>query len=130
MARYTGKNCDLTAGGNSIEALKSVTINEAAPLLEDVAMRDSAVTMDSDVVRNSGSCVFSEDPADTTGQGALTPGASVAMVLYPEGNTTGKPSRTFTAIITEVSQPIVRDGYPQITVNFGINGPITDGTVA
>lgn len=129
MARYTGKDCDVTVGGNAVSAVKEVNVDEEAETFEAVAFGDTAASQDVGIVKNSGSIVVYDDPADSSGQGALTPGASVSLVVYPEGNSTGKVSRTFTAIVSRRSQPVRRE-YVERTYQFVIDGAITDGTVA
>lgn len=56
------------------------------------------------------------DPADTTGQGALTEGAEVSLQLRPDGDGTGKPQYAFDAVIESV--PLTQTTREHVRVDF------------
>lgn len=125
MARYTGKNATVTAGGNTISGVESVTLDETAELFTSIALGDTAATRDVGVVEGSGSLVVFHDPEDTSGQGALTVGSSVSFVIYGRGSTnTASNTITFTGLIQSVSENYGRD-YVRHTYQFAVSGDIT-----
>jgi hypothetical protein len=65
------------------------------------------------------------DETDTSGQGAMTVGASVTLNLYPEGATTGDNFATLTALITEKGVSTTLDGMVETSVSFEATGAVT-----
>lgn len=127
MARYTGKDATLTAGGNAVSSVESVTLDESAEIFTSIALGDSSATQDVGISTGSGSFVVFHDPEDSSGQGALTIGASVSFVLYGRGSSnTASPTRTFTGIVSQISENNGRD-YVRHTYNFVVSGDITRG---
>lgn len=125
MARYTGKDATLTAGGTAISSVESVTIDEQAEIFTSVALGDTSATQDVGIPSGSGNFVVFEDPEDTSGQGSLTIGASVAFVLYGRGSSnTASPTRSFTGIVSSISHNNGRD-YVRTTYNFVVSGDVT-----
>lgn len=125
MARYTGKNATVTAGGSTISGVESISLDENAEIFTSIALGDTAATRDVGIVEGSGSLTVFHDPEDTSGQGALSSGTEVAIVIYSRGSTnTASPSRSFTAIIQNVSESYTRD-YVRHTYTFAVSGDIT-----
>ncbi len=129
MARYLGKDCVVTVGGNVIQSVEAVNIDRQAETFKATGFGDEASSQGVGIVDGNGSIDVIDDPADTTGQGGLVVGASVALVVMPEGNTPGAVSRTFTANISGESQPIGRD-YVRKRFPFVIDGAVVEGVVA
>ena len=130
MANHTGTDGVVTIGGNTVAELKSFSIDESANTIDDSVLSDTATTVQAGRTSWSGSIECLWDETDTTGQGAMTVGASVTIVFLPEGNTTGDTSYTGTAIITGVSKAIAEESM--ITQSFSLtgSGALTAGTVA
>ena len=70
------------------------------------------------------------DKADSTGQGAMTIGASVTVTLQPEGDDTGDETRSGTALI--IGRGAVNEKGAMVMQNFSLQGTgaLTVGTVA
>lgn len=125
MARYLGKNASVTAGGNAISSVEQLTLDEQAEVFTSIALGDTSATQDVGINSGSGTITVFDDPDDSSGQGALTVGASVSIVIYKRGSSnTASPTRSFTAIIQSVNEPLSRD-YARTTYNFVVSGDIT-----
>ncbi len=125
MSRYVGKDCSVTAGGNVISGVESVTLDEQAEIFTSIGLGDTAATQDVGINTGSGSITVFDDPEDTSGQGALSVGSSISFIIYTRGSTnTASPTKTFTGIISSESNPVGRD-YVRKTWNFVVNGAIT-----
>lgn len=125
MAIYTGKDASLTAGGNAVSSVESVTIDEQAEIFTAIPLGATSATQDVGISTGSGNFVVFHDPADTSGQGSLSIGASVSFVLYGRGSSnTASPTHTFTGIISSISHSNGRD-YVRVTYNFVVSGDVT-----
>ena len=69
-----------------------------------------------------------EESADTTGQGALTVGASVTLALYPEGEAVGATFYSGTALVTGVSRTASFDGMVEASISVQGTGALTSDT--
>jgi len=130
MANHTSSSGIVTIGGNTVAEVSSYTIDESVATIDDSEMTDSSETHKPDITSWSGSMECFWDEADTTGQGAMTIGASVSVVFLPEGNTSGDVSRSGTATIESKSMALSKGSM--ITQSFTLkgNGALTDSTVA
>jgi len=130
MANHTSSSGIVTIGGNTVAEVSSYTIDESVATIDDTEMTDSAETHKPDITSWSGSIECFWDDADTTGQGAMTIGASVSVVFLPEGNASGNVSRSGTATIESKSMALSKGSM--ITQSFTLkgNGALTDSTVA
>jgi len=72
------------------------------------------------------------DETDTTGQEAMTLGATVTLNLYPEGNVTGDTYATMSGRIESVSVSSAKDGIVTraFTIKPADEAGVTWGTVA
>ena len=69
------------------------------------------------------------DETDTTGQGAMTIGASVTLNLYPEGADSGDTYYTGTALITSIGVSQAHDGLVERSFGFQVTGALSITTV-
>lgn len=130
MANHTSSAGLITIGGNTVAELLSYNIDEGVATLDDSEMTDTAETHKTDMTNWGASVECFWDEADTTGQGAMTIGASVSAIFLPEGNTSGDVSRSGTATVESKSMAVAKGSM--ITQSFTLkgNGVLTDGTVA
>jgi hypothetical protein len=128
MATYTGNAGVVRVGTHTVGEVRSFTIREDAPRIEDTVLGDTNRTYKADLPTVDGTIECLYDPADT-GQGALTIGAEVNLDLRPRGTGTTRPKLTVTANITGIDGPSVQFGE-LITVNFSwaAAGTLTKGT--
>ena len=119
----------LTIGGNTVAQLLSYSIDESVATVDDTVMTATAETHKIDVTSWSASVECFWDETDTTGQGAMTIGASVTAVFLPEGNTSTDITRTGTATIESKSMSVAKGAI--ITQSFSLkgNGELVDGAV-
>lgn len=69
-------------------------------------------------------------PADVTGQGSLTVGASFTINIYPEGQASTKKYKTGLCSVVDVGNSQKMDGETvKIAVKLMGNGALTDATV-
>ena len=69
------------------------------------------------------------DETDTNGQETIDPGATLALKLYPEGDTTGDVFFSGSAIVTSVMRKVTLDGITEATFGFRGTGALTQSTV-
>jgi hypothetical protein len=129
MATYTGNSGVVMIGANAIGEVRSFTIREESPRIEDTVLGDTNRTYKADIPTVDGTieCLF--DPGDTNGQAAMTNGAEVSLVLRPLGTGSGLPNYTVTANITGIDGPNVAFGeMVSVTFSWAAAGALTKGT--
>lgn len=90
MSTTHGNDGLVYIGANGVAEVTAFTYNETMALTDDSACGDTEETYLEDGKKvGSGSVNCHWDPSDSTGQEALTAGASVALKLYPQGNASG-----------------------------------------
>ena len=129
MATHTGSEGTVKVGSNAIAEIRSFSIEETADTLEDTTMGDTARTYKSSLTSFSGSVDVLWDETDSSGQGALTIGASVTLNLYPEGDAAGDTYLTGSAIVTGRSISSSYDGLVEMSITVQGNGALTTTTV-
>jgi len=129
MANHTSSAGVVTIGGNTIAELVSYNIDESIATIDDTELTDTAETHQTDMTSWNAAIECFWDEADTTGQGAMTIGASVAVIFLPEGNTSGDVSRTGTATIESKSMSLSKGSMVTQSFTLKGNGALTDGTV-
>ena len=129
MATHHGKLGTVKVGANAVAEIKSFSLDESADTVEDTAMGDTAKSYLVGTVDASGSITCHFDETDTTGQGAMTVGASVTLNLYPEGADSGDYFATMTAIINSVGVSVDMGDIIERSFGFQASGGVTWGTV-
>lgn len=128
MATHAGSEGTVKVGANAIAEIRSYSLTESADTIEDTTMGDAARTYLPSLKSFSGSVDVFWDETDTTGQGALTAGASVTLNVYPEGATTGDTYYTGTAIVTGITVNGSFDGMVEASISVQGTGALTKGT--
>ena len=129
MATHVGTSGVVKVGANTVAEVTGFTLNETNDTVEDTSLTDSKksyIALRGDATATI-ECHW--DETDTTGQGALTVGASVTLNLYPEGADTGDTYYTGSAIVTGVSQNVSLDGVISRTINVQFSGGVSSTTV-
>lgn len=129
MASHIGRDGIVKVGANTVAEVKSFSIEESADTVETTKMTDTARSHAITLTSFSGSLDCFWDETDTTGQGALTIGASVTLALYPEGDTTGDTYYSGTALVTGVSRSASFDGMVEASISVQGTGALTASTV-
>ena len=129
MATHTGSEGTVKVGANTIAEIRSYSIEQTADTTEDTTMGDVWRTHKTTLKSWSGTVDVFWDETDTTGQGALVPGAEVTANFYPEGATTADVYLTGTAIVTGKTVSASFDGMIESTITLQGTGPLTTGPV-
>jgi len=129
MATHAGSEGTVKVGSDAIAEIRSFSLEETADTLEDTTMGDSARTYKSSLTTFTGSVDVFWDETDTSGQGALTIGASVTLNVYPEGDTAGDTYYTGSAIVTGVTRSSSFDGLVEASITVQGSGALTATTV-
>lgn len=129
MGTRTGNSGVVSADGVAIAELKAWTFDENAEQIDDTAMGDANKTSKSGLPTASGTIECHYDPADAT-QNSLKPGTEVVLVLYPDGNASGKPRITLTAQITGRTRSGAIDAIMPRTFNYAMStGQVVEDNV-
>ncbi len=129
MATHIGRDGIVKVGANSVAELRSFSIDETGDTVEDTVMTDAARSFISTLTSFTGSADVYWDETDTSGQGALTVGASVTIGFYPEGETAGDTYYTGSGIVTGRSITASFDGMVEMSLSVQGSGALTETTV-
>jgi len=129
MANHRGADGVVKVGTSAVAEVRSFEISEKADTIDDTVMGDTAKSFQVGLTEWEGTITCFWDETDTTGQGALTVGASVTLNLYPEGDQVGDTYFTGTAVITEAGLSTSFDGMVERTFSVKGQGALTTATV-
>jgi hypothetical protein len=129
MANHVGNEGVVKVGSNTVAEVRSFSITSSADTVEDTVMGDTWKTHQ--VTQNSWTAEVTAfwDETDTTGQGALTIGATVTLNLYPEGATSADTYLSGSAIVTSVGRSQTHNGMVEATFSFQGTGALSTSTV-
>jgi len=128
MATHHGKEAVVTVGGTRIDNVTGFTLDTTHDTVEDTELSDTNKTFLVGRGTFTGSIDMNYDE-ESTEQGLLVSGASLAFVFLPEGNTSGDESFSGTGIVTGMSINTPLDGPITRTVSFQGTDALTIGTV-
>jgi hypothetical protein len=129
MATHVGTSGVVKVGSDTVAEVTGFSIDETNDTVEDTSLTDAAKTYLALRKDATGTIECHWDETDTSGQGALTVGASVTLNLYPEGADAADTYYTGTAIVTGVSQAVTLDGVISRTINVQFSGGVSTTTV-
>ena len=129
MATHVGTSGVVKVGTDTVAEVTGFTIDESNDTVEDTSLTDTSKTYKALRSDATGTIECHWDETDSTGQGALTVGASVTLNLYPEGADAGDTYYTGTALVTGVSQAVTLDGVISRTINVQFSGGVSTTTV-
>lgn len=132
MANHVGNEGVVKVGANTVAEVRSFSISQSADTTEDTVMGDTWKTHQATQNSWTAEVTCFWDEADTTGQGALTIGATVTLNLYPEGATAGTTETYFTgsAIVTSFGTSQTHNGMVEATYSFQGTGALTKSSLA
>jgi len=128
MATYTGNDGVVKIGTNTVAEVTSFTVTENADRVEDTALGDTNRTYKSGLSDVSGTIECHYDDTDTSGQGAMTVGSTVSLVLWPLGAGTGNPEWTVSATILGINTTVQFNEIIGASFEWGAAGTLTKGT--
>ena len=129
MAVYKGSEGVVKILTNTVAEVRDWSLEETAETIDSTQLSDSAKTFEVGTTSWSGSVNAFWDETDTSGQGAMTAGASVTLNLYPEGATSGDTYGSGDAIISSISKSGGIDGLVEASFSFQGTGALTWATV-
>ena len=129
MATHKGSEGLVKVGSATVAEVKSYSLEESADTIETTKMGDAARSYLPSLTSFSGSVDCFWDETDTAGQVALTPGASVTLVFYPEGEASGDTYYSGTALVTGKTITGSFDGMVEASISVQGTGAITTTTV-
>ena len=133
MAVHKGSEGTVKVGSNEIAEIRSYSIEETGDTLETSTMGATARTYVPSLTSWSGSVDVYWDETDTSGQGALTVGASITLNVYPEGDSATAPADIYytgEAIVTSVSKNASFDGLVEASIGVQGTGALTSDTAS
>ncbi len=130
MANYSGNSGSVLIGANAVAEVLSFALSEGINVIDDTVIGDTSDTHKVGTVNWSGSVSCYWDDTDTTGQEAMTVGASVALHLLPTGSGTGKIDFNGTASITAIERSPANNAIITANFTFQGNGALTRSVLA
>jgi len=129
MAKVIGRNGVVKVGGNTVGNVVSFSVDESANTIDSTDLVDTAMTYEAGDTSWTANIECNWNKTDTTGQGAMTIGASVSLSLQPEGDASGDETRSGTALIVGKSAANAKGAM--VTQSFSVQGSgvLTVGTV-
>jgi len=131
MPAFRAKDLEVEFASVAIEGDgRSISYTETADILDDTTYGGDNKTKQAGLLDGNGSF----EALDTTGAWstvwqAIQPGDSDTMIIYPEGNTAGNRTVSFTAVINSRSVDFPYDGLATMSMSFDISGAVTEGAV-
>jgi len=128
MATHSGVEGTVKVGANAIAEIRSFSVEETGDTIDDSTMGDTARTYIAGLKTYTASIDCLWDETNTTGQGAMTVGATVTLNLYPEGATAGDIYYTGSAIVTGRTITASYDGLVEMSITCQGSGALTQST--
>jgi len=128
MATHAGSEGTVKVGANAIAEIRSFSVEETGDTIDDSTMGDVSRTYIAGLRTYTASIDCLWDETNTTGQGALTVGATVTLNLYPEGATAGDIYYTGSAIVTGRTITTSYDGLIEMSITCQGSGALTQST--
>ena len=129
MANHEGSEGVVKVNAVAVAEVRSFGINISADTTEDTVIGDTFKTFKTTQREWDADIEVFWDEADTTGQGALTIGTSVTLVLGPEGGTTGDIAYSGTALVTSIGTKVTHNGMVETSIKCKGTGTLTIGAV-
>ena len=123
-----GRKGIVKIAANTVAEVQNWTYDEEAELTPYDSIGDTVEAyLGSGLKKGAGTITVLMDPTDTTGQGAMTLGASVVLHLTTGGGTTGETEFTGTALIA--SRGVSNDKAEPTARTFNFVGVLVEGVI-
>jgi hypothetical protein len=129
-ANHKGSEGVVHVGTTAIAELRSWELTHTMEPIDDTTLSDTNRTYQSGLNGWSGSASAFWDETDTTGQEALTIGASVTIKFYPEGASSGDQFYSGTALVTGITRRAAIQGMVEVDFTFQGTGALSESTVS
>lgn len=130
MATIHGNDGVITIATNALAQITDFTFTRTVsypPKTVMGATADSYQTGGPENIKGSITCRY--DKTDTNGQEALQPNTELAAIMYPDGNSSGKPTHSVTILIEEITQTQNMGDVVSRSFTWIGQGAMTDGVV-
>lgn len=125
MTTHIGNNGSVKIGANAVAEVVSFSLTEGANTADDTVIGDTYQSHKVGTQNWSGSVSCYWDETDSTGQEAMTSGASVELHLLPDGAVAGDIDFNGTATITSIERSVANDSIVTANFSFTGNGTLT-----
>lgn len=115
-------------GVNTVLAVQNIKVGTKIELVSKAVMGDTDETSLTGLKSGTITMDVLYDPADTTGQEAMTIGASATLVVNPQGTASGKKNLSAPVIIESMDIDIPMGNAVKRSIGARINGAVTTGT--
>lgn len=129
MATHTGSAGVVKVASNTVAEVRNWSIDQSQDTVETTKLGDTVKTFKTTLSDSTGTIDCFWDETDSTGQGAMTIGATVTLNLYPEGADSGDTYYTGSAIINSIGVSQSHDGLVERSFGFQISGALSITTV-
>ena len=129
MAIHKGSEGTIKVGSNAVTELVSYSITENIDLIETTNIADPARAYTAGKTSWSAEVACNWDETNTSGQGALTIGASATLNMYPEGATSSDTYYSGNCIVTSIDKGADGEGLVTNTIGVTGSGALTSATV-
>ena len=129
MATHTGSAGVVKVASNTVAEVRNWSIDQSLDTAETTKLGDTVKTYKTTLSESNGTIDCFWDETDSTGQGAMTIGATVTLNLYPEGADSGDTYYTGSAIINSIGVAQAHDGLVERSFGFQITGALSITTV-
>jgi len=126
MSYITGYKGVVLVGVVPIAQIREVNISETVERMDATVMGVAYEQAFGGLTGGTVTINCYQDPTDTTGQGALTKGASVTIVYQPDGAGSGLPQSSIPAIVETVERPQNPREHAMVNFSGWINGIVDD----
>jgi len=130
MANHSGNGGVVKIGTNTVAEVLSWSLTEGINVMDDTVTGDTDDTHKVGTKNWNGSINCYWDDTDATGQEAMTTGASVALHLQPDGDTTGDIDFNGQASITGITRDPANNSIVTANFTFQGDGALTRGVLA
>ncbi len=129
MTTVHGNEGSVNVGTNTVAKVTAFDLTIEAPIADATALGEAWETHQGGAPKRWSGTITCRRFRDDAGQGALTPGASVTLNLYGDGNSSGEDYYTGTASVTSVGRTQNISDAVEETFEFAGNGALTTSTV-
>ncbi|RUM40207.1 MAG: hypothetical protein DSY80_10615 [Desulfocapsa sp.] len=130
MIKYVGDNMEFTVGGTSVVCLTAVSRSSKMAVLDSTCVSEDDETS----LPSKKSDEYTVNFLDATDEASIDlfarQSTALACVFYPQGNSSGKPSETFSAYVTGKPREVNHKKVTAVSVTLKVTGGVTKGTVA
>ncbi len=130
MAKVVGRGGVVLITAAAVASIESFNIDEAMEPIDNTDLGEQSKVIAAGDLSWSGSITCKWDDADTSGQGAMTIGTSVAVHFEMAGNSSPNDDRTGTALITGRSASVTRGSMVMETFTLQGSGALSHNNIS